>query len=67
MGLILRWGRSPGGENGNPLQYSCLEKPLDRGAYWAIYSTWGHKELDMTEQQTLTQYPSLEEASLPRN
>ena len=28
-------GRSPGGENGNPLQYSCLEIPMDRGAWWA--------------------------------
>ena len=28
-------GRSPGGGNGNPLQYSCLEKPMDRGAWWA--------------------------------
>ena len=29
-------GRSPGGGNGNPLQYSCLENPMDRGAWWAI-------------------------------
>ena len=29
-------GRSPGGGNGNPLQYSCLEKPVDRGDWWAI-------------------------------
>ena len=28
-------GRSPGGGNGNPLQYSCLENPTDRGAWWA--------------------------------
>ena len=28
-------GRSPGGGNGNPLQYSCLEKPMDGGAWWA--------------------------------
>ena len=28
-------GRSPGVDNGNPLQYSCLENPLDRGAWWA--------------------------------
>ena len=28
--------RSPGGGNGNSLQYSCLENPLDRGAWWAI-------------------------------
>ena len=28
-------GRSPGERNGNPLQYSCLENPMDRGAWWA--------------------------------
>ena len=28
-------GRSPGGGNGNPLQYSCLKNPMDRGAWWA--------------------------------
>ena len=28
-------GRSPGGGHGNPLQYSCLENPVDRGAWWA--------------------------------
>ena len=32
MGLILGWGRSPGGGHGNPLQYSCLENPMDREA-----------------------------------
>ena len=35
-GLILGFGRSPGGEHGNPLQYSCLENPMDRGAWQAI-------------------------------
>ena len=35
MGLISGSGRSPGGENGNPLQYCCLENPMDRGAWWA--------------------------------
>ena len=34
-GLIPWWWRSPGGGNGNPLQYSCLENPTDRGAWWA--------------------------------
>ena len=34
-GSILGWGRSPGGGNGNPLQYSCLENPMDRGTWWA--------------------------------
>jgi len=33
MGLIPGSGRSPGGGNGNPLQYSCLENPMDRGAW----------------------------------
>ena len=32
-GLIPEWGRSPGVENGNPLQYSCLKHSLDRGAW----------------------------------
>ena len=31
----LGWEDSPGEENGNPLQYSCLENPMDRGAWWA--------------------------------
>ena len=35
-GLVSGLGRSPGGEHNNPLQYSCLEKPMDRGAWWAI-------------------------------
>ena len=35
VGLIPRSRRSPGGGHGNPLQYSCLENPMDRGAWWA--------------------------------
>ena len=35
LGLIPGLGRSPGEGNGNPLQYSCLENPIDRGAWWA--------------------------------
>ena len=46
VGSIPRSGRSPGGEHGNPLQYSCLENPMDRGAWLAIVLS---KELDMTE------------------
>ena len=38
-------GRSPGEGNGNPLQYSCLENPMDRGAWWA-----SRKESDTTER-----------------
>ena len=37
-GSIPGLGRSPGGGNGSPLQYSCLENPMDRGAWWATYS-----------------------------
>ena len=35
LGSIPGLGRSPGEGNGNPLQYSCLENPLDGGAWWA--------------------------------
>ena len=40
-------GRSPGGGHGNPLQYSCLENPVDIGAWWATVQ--GHKESDTTD------------------
>ena len=35
LGSVPGSGRSPGGGNGNPLQYSCLENSMDRGARWA--------------------------------
>ena len=35
LGLIPRLGRPPGGGHGNPVQYSCLENPVDRGAWEA--------------------------------
>ena len=35
MVSILGLERSPGEGNGNPLQYSCLENPMDKGAWWA--------------------------------
>ena len=37
-GSILGSGRSSGEGNGNPLQYSCLKNPMDRGAWWVIVS-----------------------------
>ena len=46
--LIPGSGRSPGGGNGNPLQDSCLEEPVDRGA-WRANSLWGSQELDTTD------------------
>ena len=35
LGLIPELGRSPGEGNGNPLQYSCLENPMDGATWWA--------------------------------
>ena len=45
-GPVSGSGRPPGEGNGNPLQYSCLEDPMDRGA-WGV---WGHTESDTTER-----------------
>ena len=49
LGSIPRLGRSSGGRHGNPLQYSCLENPKDRGAWWATVQGVAKKS-DMTEQ-----------------
>ena len=46
-------GRSPGGGHGNPLQYSCLEHHMDRGAWWAPVQRVT-KIQDLTEQRTLS-------------
>ena len=47
LGSIPGSGRSSGEENGNPLQYSCLGDPMDRGAWATVHVI---KELDMTER-----------------
>ena len=51
MGSIPGSGRSFGEGNGNPLQYSCLGNPMDRGAWRA--TVHGVAELDMTEQRSM--------------
>ena len=53
LGSIPDSGRSPGEGNGNPLQYSCLENPMDRGA-WGATVHGGRGELETTEQLTLS-------------
>ena len=52
MGSIPGSGISPGGGHGNPFQYSCLENPMDRGAWWAIV----HR---VTKNQTGLKRPSM--------
>ena len=49
VGFTPGSGRSLGGRNSNPLQYSCLENPMDRGVWWATVHGVT-KESDMTEQ-----------------
>ena len=49
-------GRSPGEGNGNPLQYSCLENPMDQGAWWATVHrvTKSQTQLKQLSMHTLT-------------
>ena len=47
-GSVPGSGRSPGVGNGNPFQHSCLENPMNEGAWWAT-SPWDHKEMDMID------------------
>ena len=48
VGSVTGSGRSPAGGHGKPLQYSCLENPMVRGAWWAIVQKVA-KESDTTE------------------
>ena len=50
QGLIPGLRRSPGEGNGNPHQYSCLEKPMDRGAWWAIVHEVARVRHDLATQ-----------------
>ena len=59
LGSIPGLGKSPGEENGNPLQYSCLGNPMDRGAWWAtlheIMNSWTQMS-DYTHTHTHTHW-----------
>ena len=50
-GLIPGSGRSPGEGNGNPLQYSCLGNPMDRGACWAMVHDNARVRSDLATKQ----------------
>ena len=52
LGSIPGLGRAPGEGNGYPLQCSCLENSMDRGAWWAM--VYGITESDMTERLSLS-------------
>ena len=47
-GSIPGLGRSPEGENGNPLQYSCLENPMDRAAWWTVVHGVAESQTQLT-------------------
>ena len=54
VGLILGLGRSAGEENGNPLQHSCLETPMDRGTWWATIHRVAKSQTEFTHTHTHT-------------
>ena len=58
LGSISRSGRSPGKEHGNPLQYSCLEHPLDREAWWATVHSVAKSWTRLKRLSTHTLYSS---------
>ena len=53
IGLISGWGRSPRGGNGNPLQYSCLESPIDPGAWQPTVHRVPQSQTRLNEQQPI--------------
>ena len=53
MGSIPGLGRSPGEGNGSPLQYSCLENPKDRGAWWATFHGVTQSQTQLKQLSTL--------------
>ena len=55
LGSFPRSGRSPGEGNGNPLQYSCLEDPTDRGAWWATVQGVARVRPDLITKPPISQ------------
>ena len=57
-------GRSPGGEHGNPFQYSCLENPMDRGVWWATVHSVAKSRTRLRQFSTALQPASYHRAIL---
>ena len=53
VGLIPGSGRSPGEGSGNPLHYSCLENPMDRGAWWATVNAVAKSQTQLSDFSSL--------------
>ena len=54
---IPGWGRAPGEGNGNPLQYSCLENPLVREAWWAVIQRVAKTQTQLKRLSTYVEKP----------
>ena len=52
VALVLGWGRSPGVGHGNPLQYSCLRNPMDRGVWRAIVQRVTKSQIGLKQLST---------------
>ena len=63
LGLIPGLGRSPGEGNGNPLQYSCLENPMDQGAWWATVCGVAKSQTRLSDFSSLLHF--IEKAMAP--
>ena len=61
-GSIPGLGRSPGEGNGDPLQYYCLENPMDRGAWWASVHEVAKSRTQLSDFTLTFHFPALEKA-----
>ena len=67
LSLIPGWGRSPGEGNGDPLQYSCLENPMDGGAWWATVHGVAKSRTRLTTSLSLSCLCTLSHSVVPNS
>ena len=65
-GLIPGWGRCPGLGHGNPLQYSCMENSMDRGAWWPIVHRVAKSQTQLKRLSTQAHFFNVEKESKNR-